>query len=1162
MHFSKNKIIALVTILGLFILTVTYFYHRHKNEELTEIKKSYEAYIDKADLFKDIQLDSAHAYAKKAYDIVQKEPSLEFEKNTAMLTLSNIDFLRSGARYHLYENVEKCEEWFKKGHHNEKMFDAMLVRLRIKEFLKGSSAVRQDANELVQLAIENGNPGAIANAYYFKMRQRDFTGKWEDDVHILDSARLFALKVGDSALLGKIRILSVLPINGQAASFDSTFLSLQEADRIQSSELKCLSYQSLGLEFMPGKYKDSANYYLELAQKEAIRLGSTFHEGRSEKLIGMTFFYASDTRKSILYSERALKFMKQVGHVENEWSLSRRLAQALYIRESFSTGLKYARAAVDLSKQLDYKYGMHTSNRILLNYLLKTGRIKEARIVENEIFDWAKNREENFTNQGLLGDAYLSKGEVKNAQNELDSALYYYRKAIKTIGNAHNALRFKVDIAILTALTDKEEFDNAQSHLKSMLNTYHDRQLKLPRFVFCRAKLSKGLGRIDEAIFYLNEFLDKDKFSGQSIYHEAELMLSELHASRGEFRLALKKSQTAQKIKNKIDKANEELKLEKLQSQYELAQKESKIQQLDIERLQQKNNIEAQENKLETRKLYIIFLISSFLLLVVVVISIIRRTRDALLKKELQREAESKERQIERLKAEESKRAIELKNQLFANISHEFRTPLTLINAPVEKLMENADQEKKKSLNVIRRNADHLLQMVDEILELSHLDAGETVLSKRVFELNGFIQKIQLNFESIFAQKSIAFEMNLPSDSLTVLGDEYRLKMVLNNLLKNAFHHTPKYGEITLNVEANSVEGWLNVDVINTGDPINPDFLLHIFDRYARSNSQEYSGYGIGLSFCKKIIELHEGIIVAENTEYGVKLSFSFPTSFNMAESVIIEENSNENAETKQKSESKCEATILIVEDNLEVQNLLKEILSISYKLLFANNGQEGIELAREEHLDLIVSDIMMPKVDGMKLVKTLKDSFSTSHIPIILLTAKSTGHDKIAGLQTGVDDYLTKPFSPKELLVRVDNLLKQREQLRKRYSKNIFLLPEEITSTSLDQEFLENATKIIENNLQNPDFNVGKFCRELALNRNSVHQKLKSLTSKSASQFIKSVKLKKAAVLLADERLSIIEVSELSGFNNRQAFYKAFKEQFEMTPTSYRMKCLENYDM
>lgn len=1143
--------IALLILIAIAFIVIILLFQRKEDRLSQQLEIQYKSAIEQAEMFQGIQLDSARIYAYRAYKIACQQQN-DFNKYSAQLLLSEIRFLQIGASEKSYQKVELYEKWFRDHNHPTSAFEANLLRLKIKSFLKDSNNVRDDVDDLIHAANLSKSDQAKAHAYYFKMEQRDYTRTWEDDVHILDSARMFASRAKDSILLGKIRLMSVLPINGKPQAMDSVHLSLKQAIDWNNPELTCLSYEAVGVGLAPARKLDSALFYLRKGIHESERYGSAVLKMKNHLSMIVAYAYSFESDQVIKFSHEGLRLARTTNNKHSERRVLDDISAAWLKKSELSKSIVPLMQAIKIAKETNSEQGVFTLQRRLLNLLTKMKRFGEADELYTELLSFVSKKERNQANDLDRASIFYEKGRLERAKQNYDKALFFYQKSTGYFDRykAYGAKRFYVDCSILLTLLELKQYERAKEKHAFMLRIYADLCEMDQSFLHIQGLMFYHLKQYDQAINSLKLSLEKGDGKIPEVQYESNSILSKIYEKIGNFKQALHYSSTAIKLKNEIDKKDEQNKLEQLQSKYELAQKETEIKKLDLEGLKKQNSLKSRRNS-------IIFLSILIVLLAAIAISISRNAKNKLIRKDLEKIALEKEREIERIKTEESKRAIDLKNQLFANISHEFRTPLALINAPLEELWGKVDESNKLQLNIIQGNADHLLVMVDEILELSKLDEGNAVLSKKSFALSLFIQKIHRNFEPIFKQKNVQLIIDHDQIDYSLFADEHRLNMVLNNLLKNALHHTSEGGQVKLTIHIDQTNNVLELTVFNSGNHINETFLPSIFDRYARSKEVEYSGYGIGLSFCQQIIALHGGEIKAENVENGVLLSFWIPTTFDKMDAVTAEIEPHYVSDVPKISGERLHK-LLIVEDNLDMRNLLSELLFDQYEIILASNGEEGIERAEEKQPDLIISDIMMPKIGGMELTKTLKENFATSHIPIILLTAKSTGHDRITGLETGADDYLTKPFSPKELRVRVRNLIEQREKLRKRFSKNVFLIPEEMTSNSLDQAFLLKATEIVESNLDNPDFSVEQFCRKLALNRNSVHQKLKSLTESSASQFIKSIKLKKAATLLADERISIVEVSELAGFNNRQAFNKAFKDQFEMAPSEYRSECLK----
>ncbi|MFK7786278.1 MAG: response regulator [Crocinitomicaceae bacterium] len=1157
---SYIKITFYVLILGFIAYFIIQKTQNNNPFQFTEHSKSqFNNRIIQAETFKNIQLDSAQIYAHEAYKLA-KQFNRTYERYTALLISSEIKFLRVGASDQLYEKADKCHEWFTSNAHYEKAFRAKYLALEIKSFLKGTNNIREDQDQdaLIAAAKKCHNDSILAHAYYFKMEMRDYSRTWEDDVHILDSARLLAQRSKDTVLLSKIRMMSVLPINGHKASFDSTFVSLYEAQKWDSPELKCISYERLGVQFAPLQKIDSALYYLTNGIKCSDEWGSQVHKLFAYENLILSYMYVHEQDSILKYAQSALAMEKSTGRTQYEKDILKKIGIAWMHKNEYSKAVEPLQRALKITNENNDEEGTFGIQRYLVGCLLKARRLDESEKFLSKMSDWITSKETSRVNEiNRSGVLYLY-GRLMEERKQLDSAMYFFEECASVcIKNNLGAFhQLQSDYMIISLSLKMDNIQKALEKRDQMVSIYPESYLR-GEFQFLEGTLMYRLDRHDESLKALETFLNSTDEIASEDRSSSCRILSEIYRKKGDFRQALIYSEKSREIDKEINKISDALEVEKVQSKNDLLEKEAEISQLHVDRLEKENLLGSQQNTLQRRRTLIISLSVLLLLLGVIIYFIYNRSKEARVREALKQKTLEKEKQLEQLKAEESKRSFELKNQLFSNISHEFRTPLTLIKAPIEKLIEHSTDEDQNDLKIVKRNAEHLLLMVDEILELSLLDAGNAVLKKKAFELTHFIQEQQINFEPLFLQNGVHFEVVLPSESVKVLADEYRLKMVVNNLLKNAFQHTPKGGNVQLKTTLDREKQLFELELVNSGDWINADFLPFIFDRYARSQEKEYTGYGIGLSFCKEIIVLHDGKITAKNVQGGVCFSFTIPAEIEAIESTIVLSNEKVLSQESSDLTNHQQNTLLIVEDNLEMQYLLKSLLDKEYTILFANNGEEGIEIAQESQPDLIISDIMMPKIDGAELAKTLKNQFSTSHIPIILLTAKAADRDRISGLEIGVDDYLTKPFSPEELKVRIKNLIEQREQLRKRFSQNIFLAPEEITSNSLDQEFLIRATSIIQSNLLNASFNVEFFCQELALNRNSVHQKLKSLTGRSASQFINSIRLKESARLLTDQLISIQEVSELSGFNSIQSFNKVFKKHFEMTPSEYRKSVL-----
>ena len=514
----------------------------------------------------------------------------------------------------------------------------------------------------------------------------------------------------------------------------------------------------------------------------------------------------------------------------------------------------------------------------------------------------------------------------------------------------------------------------------------------------------------------------------------------------------------------------------------------------------------------------------------------------------------------------------QLKSHFFANISHEFRTPLTLILGQTERVMSSgiAIGEKEK-LQVANRNAKRLLVLINELLDLSKLEAGAMELKARRHNIVSFLKSLFWSFESLAESQKLIIKFESDKEYIPVLFEPDKMEKIFYNLLSNAFKFTPANGEIQLNIRITNLS-LVKITVKDNGRGIPAVKLPHIFNRFYQADStltRENEGTGIGLALTKELIELHKGTIsVKSNEGQGSSFIILFPISEGeKKESAIVQsddsfqdligrfENVNIDIESSQSlhKENHKKELILIVEDNYDVRTYIREQLTGEYRVIEAADGQEGILKAEEQIPDLIITDVMMPKVDGYRFSQKIRIDKKTSHIPIIMLTAKASLNDKIEGLETGVDAYLTKPFSAKELQVRIKNLISQRRQLRMRFSTATIIKPSEVTANSVDQEFLEKTISIIESAFNDENFGAKHLAEQANMSVSQLNRKLNALIDQPAGQLIRSMRLQRAANLLKLNTGTVAEICYEVGFNDQAYFSRAFKKQFECSPSDYK---------
>lgn len=533
--------------------------------------------------------------------------------------------------------------------------------------------------------------------------------------------------------------------------------------------------------------------------------------------------------------------------------------------------------------------------------------------------------------------------------------------------------------------------------------------------------------------------------------------------------------------------------------------------------------------------------------------------------------------EIARIDKEKEIELTEAKLNFFTNISHEFRTPLTLIISPLKELLEREDLPVKavKNLSYIDRNTNRLLNLINQLLDFRKADHGLLKLDVSHGNFVRFSNEVHLYFSEAAKTKKIRYKFKSAQEEIYFPFDRNKMEIVLCNLLSNAIKYTEPEGKITMKVKVD--DDYCVISIKDTGVGMNATDLDKIFDRFFQiksANTARIIGSGIGLSFSKKIIELHHGSIsvkseVNQGSEFIVKLAMN-PKVYKgeINENFITTDNIkgyNTNHILKPVetlSINRKEHTVLIIDDNLEILGYLKEILSETYNVIEANNGDTGFENASNEIPDLIISDVMMPGKDGITLCKELKSQITTSHIPIILLTARTSTVFEIEGLKTGADDYITKPFNSKVIKARIASLLENRDKQRAHLLNKVRFEPtaNQIES-DLDTEnaFIHKAILLVEKNLDNPNFGIENMVDNLNMSQSTLYRKIKSLTGLSLTAFIRSIRLKKAAHLILSSDLNLNQIAYDVGFNDYKYFKTSFKKQFNCLPSKYKEQMINH---
>jgi signal transduction histidine kinase/DNA-binding response OmpR family regulator/ligand-binding sensor domain-containing protein len=565
-------------------------------------------------------------------------------------------------------------------------------------------------------------------------------------------------------------------------------------------------------------------------------------------------------------------------------------------------------------------------------------------------------------------------------------------------------------------------------------------------------------------------------------------------------------------------------------------------------------------------------------------------TREILIKKnQLEEQTIQLKEQSQKLKEVDS-----IKSRFFTNISHEFRTPLTLIMSPLEQMLAKPGQDQPNDLyRTMLRNAQRLLNLINQLLDLARIDSGKMKLQLSYQDMISLLKEELSAFHSLGQQKNVTLAFQCHEEKIAFYFDAEKIEEVMYNLLGNALKHTPSGGivAVSMSIDAQGNPNgqrtsetvpatYVTVSVKDTGAGIAPEQLAHVFDRFfqgAGAKSQKSSG--IGLSLCKELVLLHHGTIdvlsqEGEGTEFIVRLpmvtnvlsddfsqTLPVPTSKQSRqeeiEALYLQPENKEDGERAVQDENLKDypekTVVLVVEDHDDMRLHIRKSIIDDYTVIEAVNGKVGIDKAKEHIPDLIITDVMMPETDGYELCRVLKKDIKTCHIPIIMLTAKASPRSVLRGLETGADDYVTKPFSPVMLSARIKNLIDLRRQMQLKIQREKMLLPTHVSVSSQDDQFLQKFQSIIDENIDDYDFNIDQLSKKLKIARSTLFKKIQALTGETPNQFIQSFRLERGAQLLRENYGNVTQVALAVGFSTPQYFARCFKEKYHQSPTAFQ---------
>lgn len=585
-----------------------------------------------------------------------------------------------------------------------------------------------------------------------------------------------------------------------------------------------------------------------------------------------------------------------------------------------------------------------------------------------------------------------------------------------------------------------------------------------------------------------------------------------------------------------------------------------------------------------------ILLLTSLIVLTIILLLLILLFRSFRHKKQVNIELEKTNKEINRQKEVLSEQrdqlvtlsknmedATQAKLVFFTNISHEFRTPLTLINGPLDNIekQEQLSTNGKKMIRIMKKNVHVLLRLIDQIIEFRRYENGKMQMFYRYADLKKFVGEIFGSFREMSKRKRIQLRYVVDDIDFMVWFDTEKLEKICYNLISNALKFTPENGHVTIHLSKEIIneEEYAKISVSDTGIGISQEHLSEVFSRFYRVDNN-YSGSGIGLALTKALVEQHDGSIGVESiVGKGSTFYFNIPfkqKNISVTEAYPVLQVGNVNLDemhladafdeveiSEDFSSDKEKQRILIVEDNYDVREYVKLILKTDYNIIEASNGKDGLIKAMRTLPDLIISDVMMDELNGFELCKAIKENINTSHIPVMLLTAYALDEQKVTGYESGADAYIPKPFNEELLKIRVKKLIESREKLKDYFRKNLTFGERKKNLPQLDTSLIEKFRNFVEDNLIDSELNIDTIGQELGMSRVQLYRKIKSLTNYAPNELVRNIRLKKAEQLIINSGKSISEIAYDTGFTSPSYFSKCFKEYFDESPTDYsnRMK-------
>lgn len=949
------------------------------------------------------------------------------------------------------------------------------------------------------------------------------------------------------------------------------------AEKTDEEELLAYSFHFLGnIESWKSNFSQSI-YYHKKASDLFLELNNTKYVAISNNQISFAFEFLGEYDSTLVYYQNNIQNRKLIEDNYTVLNTYQSIAATYAKLHNYKLSYHYLQEGIEYAEETGNKQSLgelyFTAGKLFLNNHVNKDIALEYLLEAQSIFEESENyRYLNFVKLSI-GDVHFNTGN--------DSmAMQIYNEVSNTIYSDDYAMHSVVDHKIGMVFKARKDYDNALQYFQKSID---EMCLKCPEIQIHRTLIETArtcliTGNPEHAIIYLNRAkniaIESESglemaisYKELGIYYQtinntdSSIYYLELaHKLNVELGLPKRVKKTAELLSEKYYSKGEF----KTSSNYLIIANQMNDTLASIEKynevakLEMRFEIEKKETEITKQKLIRNYFIASALLFVIIGLVLWRAYRNKKKDNRLLAKQKSEIQEISKKLQQSSKRKLDF----FTNISHEIRTPLTLIKSPLERILKSdtKDKETNNQLQLAINNTNKLKMLVNQILDLQKLDEHLLSLDLSEFEIISFCKEIVYSFEGYSAQNNckLIFRANIGKAQITF--DQLRLQSIITNLLSNAFKFNRENGEVIFKFDLDTHH--LLLEISDTGKGISSDHLKKLGERYYQIEDSNTSveGSGIGLAYVKEIVELMKGefnissklgkgtsVIISLplkkvkiQDKIPVKLEINKPNQFgNQIENLISETNEN------------VLPSILIVEDNYELRLFLRDLFAPTYQVICAKDGEEGKDLAFKHLPDLIISDVMMPKIQGNELCKILKNDINTSHITIILFTAKGAPNSIIDGYDCGADDYIVKPFDTDLLLKKVKNIITTGENARKKFSftdmersKNNY--------SDFDKKFLEDCMSIIKNKLQESSFTVEVLAKNINLHRRTLLRKFNALTGKSPTDLIRHIRMSKAAELIK-EKYRVNEVALMVGYEDTNRFSKAFKQFHGATPSTFK---------